>query len=59
MGLALAGTILALLWFMRVDGSEFAVVIILPLLCLGLWLFVVHKEKQHATKQISPTFLTK
>ena len=38
MGLALVGTILSLLWFMRVDGSEFAVVIILPLLCLGLWL---------------------
>jgi len=59
MGLALAGTILSLLWFMSVDGSEFAVVIILPLLCLGLWLFVVYKEKQHAIKQISPTLLTK
>jgi hypothetical protein len=59
MGLALVGTILSLLWFMSVDGSEFAVAIILPLLCLGLWLFVVCKEKQHAIKQISPTFLTK
>jgi len=59
MGLALAGTILSLLWFMRADGSEFAVVIILPLLCLGLWLFVVYKETHHGIKQISPTLLTK
>jgi len=58
-GFALAGTILSLLWFMRVDGSEFAVVIILPLLCLALWTFVIYQEKRHATKQISPTLLTK
>jgi hypothetical protein len=59
MGLALTGTILSLLWFMRVDDSEFAVAIILPLLCLGLWTFVIYQEKQHATKPISPTLLTK
>jgi len=59
MGLALIATILSLLWFMKIDGSEFAVVIILPLLCLGLWTFVIYQEKQHATKQISPTLLTK
>jgi len=59
MGLALVATILSLLWFIRIDGSEFAVVIILPLLCLGLWGFVIYQEKQHGIKPICPTFLTK
>jgi hypothetical protein len=59
LGLALIGTILSLLWFMRVDGSELAGAIILPLLCLGLWTFVIYQEKQQATKQIFPPLLTK
>ena len=57
MGLALVGTILSLLLFIRVNGSELVVAIILPLLCLGLWAFVIYQEKQHGIKQISPTLL--
>ncbi|MGA2467515.1 MAG: hypothetical protein ABSH06_24620 [Thermodesulfobacteriota bacterium] len=50
MGLALVGTILALLWSMRVNGSDCAISIILPLLCLCLWVFFIHEERQRVTK---------
>lgn len=50
MGLALVGTILAFLWSMKVNGSDYAISIVLALLCLGLWTFVIHKERQQATR---------
>ncbi len=46
MGLALAGLILALIWYLRVPGSSAIVGYALPLLCAALWVFVIRKERK-------------
>jgi UDP-N-acetylmuramyl pentapeptide phosphotransferase/UDP-N-acetylglucosamine-1-phosphate transferase len=49
-GLALAGAVLALLWYSGGKASDLVVLLALPLLCAGLWRFVVGRE-QAAQKQ--------
>ena len=44
-GLAAIGAALAVAWFLRVAGGDTIVVTTVPLLCLGLWGFVVRSER--------------
>ena len=43
-GLAAAGAILTLLWTLDVPGVGLAIVLGIPVLCLGLWTYVVYSE---------------
>ena len=43
-GLASAGLVLALIWYLKIKKSEVIVSLALPLLCLGLWTFVTRQE---------------
>ncbi len=43
-GLALSGATLSLLWVQRVSGSQAAIIMLLPVLCLALWLYVICEE---------------
>jgi UDP-N-acetylmuramyl pentapeptide phosphotransferase/UDP-N-acetylglucosamine-1-phosphate transferase len=47
-GLALIGVILAFAWSLRVEGSAVAISLVIPLLCLGLWVFVIRQERIRA-----------
>ena len=47
-GLALIGVILAFAWSLRVEGSAVAICLVIPLLCLGLWVFVIRQERKRA-----------
>jgi Fuc2NAc and GlcNAc transferase len=47
MSLAAWGAILGLIWSRGILGGEIAIVITIPLLCLGLWAFVNHQEHTH------------
>ena len=47
-GLALIGVILAFAWSLRVEGSAVAICLVIPLLCLGLWVFVIRQEGKRA-----------
>jgi UDP-N-acetylmuramyl pentapeptide phosphotransferase/UDP-N-acetylglucosamine-1-phosphate transferase len=53
-GLAVVGALLAVAWFMRLPGSRTAIFVLVPLLCLGLWRYVVREERKGAAsgKQI-------
>jgi UDP-N-acetylmuramyl pentapeptide phosphotransferase/UDP-N-acetylglucosamine-1-phosphate transferase len=51
-GLALAGVILALAWYSGNQAGNLAPVLASPLLCVGLWRYVVGRE-QAARKQLS------
>lgn len=44
--LALIGFLLSLAWLRGGAGSHVAIVLLLPLLCLGLWLYVVRQERR-------------
>lgn len=44
-GLAAAGVLLALFWTLDVPGSGSVIVLSIPLLCLGLWAYVVRRER--------------
>ena len=48
-GLAAAGAILALLWYSGGPASDPVLLLALPLLCVGLWRFVVGRE--HAAQK--------
>jgi UDP-N-acetylmuramyl pentapeptide phosphotransferase/UDP-N-acetylglucosamine-1-phosphate transferase len=43
-GLAFVGLVLALIWYLRIAKCEVIVSLALPLLCLGLWTFVIRQE---------------
>ena len=43
-GLAFVGFVLALVWYLRVPGSNIIVALSIPLLCVGLWAFVIREE---------------
>jgi SAM-dependent methyltransferase len=47
--LALIGLALACAWTLRLPGGAPAVALILPLLCLSLWLFVVQRERRQVS----------
>lgn len=49
--LALFGAVLALAWLSGSAGSHAAIVLLLPLLCLGLWLYVVRQEERVKKQQ--------
>jgi Fuc2NAc and GlcNAc transferase len=44
--LALIGVLLSLVWLGGGAGSHAAIILLLPLLCLGLWLYVVRRERR-------------
>lgn len=46
-GLAAAGVLMALAWTLDVPGSGPVIVLSIPLLCLGLWAYVVRSERRH------------
>jgi UDP-N-acetylmuramyl pentapeptide phosphotransferase/UDP-N-acetylglucosamine-1-phosphate transferase len=46
MGLAFIGLLLALSWYLRIKDGDIIVTFALPLLCFGLWEFVIHKERK-------------
>ena len=48
-GLALVGFVLALVWYIRIPGSDIIVSLSIPLLCVGLWVFVIYEERKQAT----------
>jgi UDP-N-acetylmuramyl pentapeptide phosphotransferase/UDP-N-acetylglucosamine-1-phosphate transferase len=50
-GLALAGGLLAQVWSARVVGGEVNCLLALPVLCLGLWIFVAIHERR---RQVAP-----
>lgn len=52
-GLALTGMSLALVWAFKVPGGTIAGAILLPLLCFGLWAFVVRQEHRQAAQNHS------
>jgi UDP-N-acetylmuramyl pentapeptide phosphotransferase/UDP-N-acetylglucosamine-1-phosphate transferase len=52
-GLAATGAMLAARWYSDGSASDLAVILALPLLCVGLWRFVVGREHA-AQKQPSP-----
>lgn len=52
-GLAVLGALLALAWVLRWRNSISAVAVLLPLLCLGLWIFVIRCEDKAATRSHS------
>jgi UDP-N-acetylmuramyl pentapeptide phosphotransferase/UDP-N-acetylglucosamine-1-phosphate transferase len=58
-GLAALGTFLALGWVLRWRNSTTAVAVILPLLCLSLWIFVTRCEGKAARRLHSrlPTYM--
>lgn len=51
MGLALIGVILALARSLKADGGAVAICLIIPSLCLGLWLFVFREERIRAIQK--------
>lgn len=51
--LALVGVALALAWWRGWAGSQAAIMVLLPLLCLSLWLYVVRHERKHAAQELS------
>ena len=46
-GLAFAGLLLALSWYLGIRGASSALSVSLPLLCFGLWLFVTWQERRN------------
>ena len=51
--LALVGAALALAWWKGVAGSQVAIMTLLPLLCLSLWRYVLHRERKSAAGKLS------
>jgi UDP-N-acetylmuramyl pentapeptide phosphotransferase/UDP-N-acetylglucosamine-1-phosphate transferase len=49
-GLALIGVGLALSWWRGLAGSQAAILMLLPILCLSLWLYVVRRERRQEKK---------
>ena len=58
MSLAAWGAILGLTWSRGIVGSETVIVVTIPLLCLGLWMFVNHQEHTHNDHSIDLRDLT-
>ena len=54
-GLALIGAIFAFAWSLNVEGSGVAISLVIPLLCLGLWVFVIRQERVRAASDYSQT----
>ena len=48
--LALSGVFLAWAWFLRIPGSEAAIVVLMPLMAASLWGFVVRHERRLAAQ---------
>ncbi len=53
--LTLPGAILALLWYVGGRASDLVVLLAMPLLCIGLWRFVVSREQRGQTQLASST----
>jgi hypothetical protein len=51
--LALVGVALALAWWKGWAGSQAAIIVLLPVLCLSLWLYVLRRERKHAAQELS------
>jgi UDP-N-acetylmuramyl pentapeptide phosphotransferase/UDP-N-acetylglucosamine-1-phosphate transferase len=58
MSLAAWGAIWGLIWSRGIVGSETVIVVTIPLLCLGLWMFVNHQEHTHHDHSIDLRDLT-
>lgn len=52
-GLAATGAILAGLWYSDSSASDSAVILALPLLCLGLWRFLIGRERSQGKQPAS------
>lgn len=52
---ATVGLILALIWWMGWPGADLAVLLVLPLLCFGLWFYVRHVERLPAFDRLGRT----
>jgi UDP-N-acetylmuramyl pentapeptide phosphotransferase/UDP-N-acetylglucosamine-1-phosphate transferase len=57
--LALTGAIAACMWFLQLPSSNIVVVFVIPLICIGLWVFVVRREYRQNMQQPlqSPVFI--
>lgn len=56
--LALVGTLLGIAWGFGADGIGAAIVLVLPMLAGGLWLFVTKEENKQLLRQFKSTHLT-
>jgi Fuc2NAc and GlcNAc transferase len=51
--LSVTGAVLALAWPIGIAGGDLLIVLLLPVLCVGLWLHVVSQERKQVEKRLT------